>query len=87
VEPYVFNSGFIKLREVRLSWEVPSRLAVKARVAQLNVAFVARNLMTWTDYPNYDPENATNAGNGGQGFEMGALPTTKSFGINLTITP
>ena len=48
---------------------------------------VGRNLFTWTDYPNYDPENATNSGNGGQGFEMGSLPTTKSIGLNLTITP
>lgn len=87
VEPYVYNSGFVKLREARLSWEVPSRLATKARVAQMNVALVGRNLMTWTDYPNYDPELAVNAGNGGQGFEMGALPTTRSVGINLTITP
>ncbi|MEO8333919.1 MAG: SusC/RagA family TonB-linked outer membrane protein [bacterium] len=86
-EPYVFNSGFVKLREVRLSWDVPSRLAARARVSQLNVAFVGRNLMTWTDYPNYDPENAVNATNAGQGFEMGAMPTTKSIGINLSITP
>jgi TonB-linked SusC/RagA family outer membrane protein len=87
VEPYIFNSGFVKLRETRLSWEVPSRLAARARVSQMTLAFVGRNLLTWTDYPNYDPENATNAGNAGQGFEMGALPTTKSLGINLTITP
>ena len=87
VEPYIYDSGFIKLREMRLSWEVPSRLSAKARVSQLNVALVGRNLATWTKYPNYDPENATNAGNGGQGFEMGSLPTTKSLGINLTITP
>jgi hypothetical protein len=87
VEPYIYNSGFIKLRETRLSWEVPSRLAAKARVSQLNIALVGRNLMTWTDYPNYDPENASNTSNQAQGFEMGALPTTKSIGFNLTVTP
>ena len=37
--------------------------------------------------PDYDPENATNAGNGGQGYDMGAMPTTRSFGLNFTITP
>ena len=87
VEPYIFNSGFVKLRETRLSWEVPSRFISGMRVSQLNVALVGRNLLTWTSYPNYDPENSTNTDNGGQGFEMGSLPTTKSFGINLTITP
>ncbi|MDB4913979.1 MAG: TonB-dependent outer membrane protein SusC/RagA [Gemmatimonadetes bacterium] len=86
-EPAVFNSGFVKLREVRVAFDVPSRYLGKLNLSQMNVAFVGRNLMTWTDFPNYDPENATNAGNGGQGFDMGAMPTTRNLGINVTITP
>jgi len=86
-EAGIFNTGFTKLREVRFSWDVPSRLAARMRAQQLNIAFVGRNLLTWTDFPNYDPENSTNAGNGGQGYDMGAMPTTRSFGINLTIVP
>ena len=61
--------------------------SLKRSGEQLNIAFVGRNLLTWTDFPNYDPENSTNAGNGGQGYDMGAMPTTRSFGINLTIVP
>lgn len=86
-EPAVFNSGFVKLREVRLSYDVPARFISRMNINGLNVSFVGRNLMTWTSFPNYDPENATNAGNGGQGFDMGAMPTTRNLGINLTITP
>lgn len=86
-ESGIYNSGFVKLREVRLSWEVPTSIAAKMRASQLNVALVGRNLKTWTKYPNYDPENATNTGNAGQGFEMGDMPTTRSLGINLTVTP
>jgi hypothetical protein len=44
-------------------------------------------LFTRSDFPNYDPENAANAGNTGQGYDMGALPTNRSFGINFTIVP
>ena len=87
VEPYIFDSGFIKLREMRLSWDVPARYYKRLGVSQMDLALVGRNLKTWTNYPNYDPENATNTGNAGQGFEMGALPSTKSFGFNLIITP
>ena len=86
-EAAVFNTGFVKLREVRLSWEVPNRLAARASLSQMNISFVGRNLLTWTDFPNYDPENASNAGNGAQGYDMGAMPSTRSFGINLTVTP
>jgi len=86
-EPAVFNTGFVKLREVRLGWDVPASYVSKLKLTQMNVSFVGRNLMTWTDFPNYDPENATNASNSGQGFDMGAMPTTRNFGFNLTITP
>jgi TonB-linked SusC/RagA family outer membrane protein len=86
-EPYLYDSGFLRLREVRFGWEVPSSLTSKARVSQMNIALVGRNLWTKTDYPNYDPENALNANNAGQGFEMGALPPLRTMGINFTITP
>ena len=86
-DPYLYDSGFLTLRELRLSWEVPSSLAAKAHVNQMNIAAVGRNLWTHTNYPNYDAENALNASNAGQGFEMGALPGLKTIGFNLTITP
>ena len=79
--------AFVKLREVRLSWDAPASIANRLRSTQLNIAFIGRNLATWTDFPNYDPENASNAGNGGQGYDMGAMPTTRAFGINVTLTP
>ena len=77
----------MKLREVRVSWDAPQRFAHRVRMSALNIALVGRNLYTWTDFPNYDPENATNSGNGGQGFDMGAMPTTRQIGFNLSITP
>jgi hypothetical protein len=86
-EAAIYNTGFAKLREVRLSWDAPSSLASRVRLSQLSLALVGRNLYTWTDFPNYDPENASNAGNGGQGFDMGALPTTRNFGFNISLTP
>ena len=86
-EPAVYNTGFVKLREVRLGWDVPNRYYQRLNLSSINLTFVGSNLFTWTDFPNYDPENATNATNSGQGFDMGAMPTTRNFGIHLTITP
>jgi len=85
--PAILSTGFAKLREVRLSYEVPQRYAAMVKLSQMNVALVGRNLYTWTSFPNFDPENSTSAGNGGQGFDMGAVPTMRSFGINFTLTP
>ena len=85
--PAILGTGFAKLREVRLSYEVPQRYAAMLKLSQMNVSLVGRNLYTWTSFPNYDPENSTNAGNSGQGFDMGAAPTMRSYGLNFTITP
>jgi len=87
IEGSIYNTGFVKLREARLSWDVPGTLLEGLHLKALNVALVGRNLFTWTKFPNYDPENAANSDNGGQGFDMGALPTTRSIGLNFTITP
>jgi hypothetical protein len=86
-EPAVFNTGFVKLREVQLNWNAPPKFAHRVYMSELNVGLVGRNLLTWTSFPNYDPENATNAGNGGQGFDMGAMPTTRSIGFTISVTP
>jgi hypothetical protein len=55
-------------------------------VSNANISLVGRNLMLWADAPHIDPETAFDAGNA-QGFEFGQLPSTRSFGINVTVTP
>ncbi len=87
VEDGIYNTGFVKLRDMRISWDVPGNLLTNLHISALNVSLVGRNLHTWTKFPNYDPENASNSGNVGQGFDFGAIPTTRSFGLNFTITP
>jgi outer membrane receptor protein involved in Fe transport len=86
-EAGIYPTGFTKLRELRLGWDIPPRFLTRVRASQANIAFVGRNLYTWTKFPNYDPENATNAGNGGQGYDMGAMPTTRSVGISFSVIP
>jgi len=86
-EAGLYNTGFVKLREVRLGWDMPQKYFQRLPLTNVNLTLVGTNLFMWTDFPNYDPENASNAGNGGQGFDMGALPSTRNLGFHLTITP
>jgi TonB-linked SusC/RagA family outer membrane protein len=86
-EAGIYNSGFAKLREVRLGYDEPPTAARRLRLSAANVALVGRNLATWTRFPNYDPENSAASGNGSKGFDMGILPTLRSFGFNVSLTP
>ena len=85
-ERYVYDAGYTKLREVRLGIDLPSNIANKMYAQSASIAFVGRNLYTWTKVPNLDPEFAYSTTNY-QGFEFAALPNPRSFGFNVRITP
>jgi len=85
-EAFLYDDSFVKLRELRVGIDLPSSFTRSLRVSSANLAFVGRNLWTHTKVPNVDPEFAYTSGNY-QGAEFAALPTTRSLGINLRITP
>lgn len=85
-EEWVYDATFVKLREVRLGYDVPNRFSRRMGVSGVSVALVGRNLKLWTDVPNIDPETAFNASNV-QGFEYGQLPSARSVGFNISVTP
>jgi TonB-linked SusC/RagA family outer membrane protein len=85
-EHWVYDATFVKLREVRLGYEVPTSFSRRMGVRGLSVALVGRNLALWTDAPNIDPETSFNASNV-QGFEYGQLPSARSVGFNISVTP
>lgn len=85
-EPFTYKDSYIKLREVRVGWDLPLSITSTLHVSQANLAVYGRNLYTNTKVPNIDPEFAYSAGNS-QGLEFAALPNPKSFGISLQVTP
>ncbi|HET7322135.1 MAG TPA: SusC/RagA family TonB-linked outer membrane protein [Longimicrobiaceae bacterium] len=85
-EEFTYDASFVKLREVRLGYDLPGRFARRAGVGSMKVSLVGRNLMLWTDVPNIDPETAFNASNV-QGFEYSQMPSARSIGFNIVVTP
>jgi outer membrane receptor protein involved in Fe transport len=86
-EQYVYDAGYVKLRELRVSYNLPSSWANKllgARAASISVT--GRNLKMWTNVPNIDPEFAYSSRND-QGIEVNMSPNPRSFGFNLRIIP
>ncbi len=85
-EAFVYDASFVKLREVRLGYDVPQDLTNRMGLARMSLALVGRNLFLWSDVPNIDPETAFNPGNA-QGFEYGQLPSARSIGFTISVTP
>ena len=86
-ERYVYDAGYVKLRELRLSYNLPASWANKIMGAHgASIAFTGRNLKMWTNVPNIDPEFAYSSRND-QGIEVNMSPNPRSLGFNLRITP
>jgi TonB-linked SusC/RagA family outer membrane protein len=85
IEPMIYDASFVKLREVKLGYTIPSKLLRGIPIRDLNISFVARNLAVWSDVPHVDPESASTAGGTIiPGVESVAIPSTKSYGVNLS---
>ena len=85
-EANIVSATFTKLREVRLNYAVRPSIASKFRVSAMNVAFVGRNLWLHAAAPDIDPETAFDNSNV-QGIEFIGVPSTKSVGFSINVTP
>ena len=84
-EPMVYDASFAKLREVKFGYTLPNRLMKNLPFRDINIAFVGRNLMLWTDVPHIDPETASSAGGTIiPGVESVAIPSARSYGFNVS---
>ena len=77
----------MKLREVKVGYSIPSKV-FNHMIKDVTVSLVGRNLLLWTPKSNqhFDPEvSVATSGNGlVPGQENMALPSTRSFGFNLS---
>lgn len=84
-EAYVYKADYIKFREIKLTYTFNKSFTKKIGLQGANISAFGRNLFfIYKDAPNIDPETAFNTGNA-QGLESLALPTTRSFGLNLNL--
>lgn len=79
---FVQDASFIKLRQITLGYAFGNSL-FGGKIQRLNLSLVARNLFfirRLTD--NIDPEGSYNAFS--QGLELGGVPPSRTYGLNLS---
>lgn len=84
-ENQIEPAGFIKLREISLGYQFPTRLANRFGLQQATVYVTGRNLGVWSDFSSGDPEGdvygGTNAG--GLYFRQFPEPQTRSLLVGM----
>ena len=90
-EVNIYDGTVVRLREISLGYTFPKALLAKTPFGSARFSVTGRNL--WYKAPNLleglnlDPEaSGITSSSNVQGFEYGAAPTTKRYGVNLTLT-
>jgi hypothetical protein len=78
-----YDASFIKLREMRLDYNLPASLTSGLPFSNISIGVYGRNLaILMSNVSHIDPEVATSSSNI-QGFEGGQLPAERTIGFNL----
>ncbi|WP_020607390.1 SusC/RagA family TonB-linked outer membrane protein [Spirosoma spitsbergense] len=84
-ETNIFDASFLKIREVRLEFNLPTTLISRLGMRQTSVAFFGRDLFNFTKFPGFDPEGGNlNSGTLTPGVELAQFPSNRIMGANLT---
>ena len=81
---FSYDAGYIKLREVALTYIVPEKLLENTFITGASFSAVGSNLWMDKNLPHADPESGLGAGNI-QGYSVGSLPSTRDFGFNIKL--
>jgi TonB-linked SusC/RagA family outer membrane protein len=90
-EVSVYDITTIRLREVTLGYSLPKSLLSRTPFGAARISFSGRNLWFYTpnmlEGLNFDPEVlSTFPDSNIQGFDLGATPSTRRYGVNLSIS-
>ncbi|RSK47679.1 SusC/RagA family TonB-linked outer membrane protein [Hymenobacter rigui] len=85
---FVYDASFVKLREVSLTYSLPTSITSKfGAVKGIDFSVVGRNLWIISkNLPDADPEDALSSGNLGQGYSSGSFPAVRTFGGNIRLS-
>ena len=82
----IFDATYVKLREVKLSYNFPKKLLAKTPIQSASISIVGRNLALWTENDHIDPETFSfDGGTIVQGLEDMATPSARSFGMSVNV--
>ena len=85
-EQFIYDAGFVKLRELQISYRLPTRLLAGSPIKLAVISLVGRNLwLISSDVDNVDPESTFRNDQNGLGLEHSGVPQTRSIGFNISV--
>ncbi|MEQ8575552.1 MAG: SusC/RagA family TonB-linked outer membrane protein, partial [Fulvivirga sp.] len=86
VEENMEDGSWIRLRQLTLSYQIPSSILEKLKISRASFSVQGRNLWLKTEYTGIDPETNLTGASNGIGLDYFNMPNTKSYGATLNVT-
>jgi hypothetical protein len=81
------DGSYLRLKNVSLGYNLPSRITNRLLMQQVRVYCTATNLWTYTKYTGSDPEVSTLDGSvSAQSIDFFTLPQVRTIAVGLTAT-
>ena len=85
-EILVQDASWVKLRNISLSYDLPSKIIKDLSLEKVSISASANNILIWTPFDGYDPEgNQYSAGSNVYGFTGLNIPLARSYSFGLNI--
>lgn len=82
---FVYDASYVKLRQVNLTYNMPTSLLGDTFLTGAQISLTGSNLwIIHKNVPYADPEAGLSSGNL-QGYLTGAIPTTREYGVNVKL--
>ncbi|MFP4292850.1 MAG: SusC/RagA family TonB-linked outer membrane protein [Cyclobacteriaceae bacterium] len=85
-EENIEDASWVRLREVRLSYSLPTSVVENLGVQGVDIALTGRNLLLFTGYKGIDPETNLTGTSNGLGLDYFNNPNTRGYGATLNVT-
>ncbi|MCZ2845262.1 MAG: SusC/RagA family TonB-linked outer membrane protein [Candidatus Bathyarchaeota archaeon] len=87
-EATVYDGTVYRLRELKLTYEMPAKLLERTPFGSLNISAVGNNLWYFApnvpEYTNFDPDVTAFGSTNLQGIEVQSAPTSKRYGLRVS---
>lgn len=89
-EAKIYDGTVYRLRELSLTYDLPSKFLEKTPFGRVSFGIIANNLWYFAPnvpkYTNFDPETTSFGSSNLQGIEVSAAPTAKRYGFRLNVS-
>lgn len=83
---FVEDGSYLKIKNIRLSYTLPSKLTKKILIDRCNIYGTVDNVYTFTKYSGYDPElSKDGASSTSIGIDQGTYPYARTFIVGLNL--